>query len=178
MNVFVLNTGRCASSTFIKACEHINNYSCGHETLADRLGLQRTAYPENHIEADNRLSWFLGRLDEQYGNNAFYIHLTRNIDDTAASFVKRMDMNYGIMKAYKQGILMNESAPSNKEALTKDYLHTVNSNIKHFLKDKTNTMQFKLENAQKDFEVFFERINAEGDLSLALKEWNTTHNAS
>ena len=176
MNVFILNTGRCGSTTFIKACTHISNYSCGHETLIDRLGLQRTAYSENHIEADNRLSWFLGRLDEQYGNNAFYVHLTRKIDDTANSFVKRMD--YGIMKAYKEGILMDDTLPSNKEAFAKDYIHTVNSNIKHFLKNKTNTMNFKLENSHNDFEVFFKRINAEGNLYLALEEWNTTHNAS
>ena len=176
MNVFVLNTGRCGSTTFIKACTHISNYSCGHETLIDRLGLQRTTFPENHIEADNRLSWFLGRIDEQYGNDAFYVHLTRNIDDTVNSFVKRMD--YGIMKAYKQGILMDDMPAHDKAAFARDYIHTVTSNINLFLKDKSNTLHFELEDAQKHFMEFFQRINAEGKIDLALEEWNTPHNAS
>ena len=85
MNVFVLSTGRCGSTTFIKACSHITNYSSAHESLSTRTGKQRLNYPENHIEADNRLSWLLGRLDNTYGDDAFYVHLNRNIEDTIAS---------------------------------------------------------------------------------------------
>ena len=176
MNVFVLNTGRCGSTTFIKACQHISNYSSGHETLLDKIQDQRLAYPDNHIEADNRLSWFLGRLDEKYGNDAFYVHLTRDTDATINSFTKRMD--YGIMKAYKEGILMANSIPSDNEAFAEDYIQTVTSNINLFLKDKTNTMLFKLEQAQQDFSEFFQRIDARGELELALKEWHIAHNAS
>ena len=71
MNIFVLNTGRCGSTTFIKACQHIRNYTALHESRANRIAEQRLAYPRDHIEADNRLSWFLGRLDRQkFGNIA------------------------------------------------------------------------------------------------------------
>lgn len=31
MNVFVLCTGRCGATTFHRACEHIENYSAGHD---------------------------------------------------------------------------------------------------------------------------------------------------
>ena len=65
MNIFILNTGRCGSTTFIKACEHIKNYTCAHESLLTEIGAQRFNYPQDHIEADNRLSWLLGRLDEK-----------------------------------------------------------------------------------------------------------------
>ncbi|MES9978612.1 MAG: hypothetical protein ABW107_07665, partial [Candidatus Thiodiazotropha sp. 6PLUC5] len=67
MNIFILNSGRCGSTTFIKACEHITNYTTGHETRAHLTGDKRIDYPDNHIEADNRLSWILGRIDNKFG---------------------------------------------------------------------------------------------------------------
>lgn len=176
MNVFILNTGRCGSSTFIQACQHITNYSAAHESLLQKTGPQRLAYPDNHIEADNRLSWFLGRLDETYGNNAFYVHLSRNQRDTAESFGKRID--FGILKAYEQGILMHEQHLQTADEIACDYVATVESNIKLFLKDKTHTMNVSLENVKTDFVEFWGSINAEGDLQAALNEWNINYNAS
>lgn len=176
MNVFILNTGRCGSSTFIQACMHITNYSAAHESLLQKTGPQRLAYPENHIEADNRLSWFLGRLDETYGNNAFYVHLSRNQQDTVESFGKRID--FGILKAYERGILMHEQHLRTADEIARDYVTTVESNIKLFLKDKTHTMNVSLENVKADFIEFWDSINAEGDLQAALDEWNINYNAS
>lgn len=176
MNIFILNSGRCGSTTFIKACSHISNYSCAHESLLQKTGDQRLAYPDNHIEADNRLSWFLGRLDETFGDNAFYVHLIRDSRSAARSFARRID--FGILQAYEQGILMHQKHPLPAEAIARDYLDTVNSNIRLFLKDKTRKMDFSLENAQMDFMEFWQRIGAEGDLSAALKEWTIAYNAS
>ena len=85
MNIFVLNTGRCGSTTFIKACQHIQNFTASHESRSVFTGNQRLAYPRNHIEADNRLSWFLGKLDQEYGDNAVYVHLLRDRAATARS---------------------------------------------------------------------------------------------
>lgn len=176
MNIFILNTGRCGSTTFIKACQHITNYTSLHESRANLIGNERLLYPDNHIEADNRLSWILGRLDKQYGNNALYVHLSRDITKTAVSFSRRSE--YGIMKAYKEGILLSgeESQAPNDIAL--DYIDTVESNIELFLKDKSNTMMFRLESAAEDFKNFWERISAEGDLESALAEWQVNYNAS
>src|SRR5688572_26940299 len=112
MNVFVLCTGRCGSTTFVKACSHATNYSSAHESRANVVGPERLAYPPNHIEADNRLSWFLGRLERTYGNNAFYVHLTRSREETARSFTKRWD--HGIMQAYRVGVLMKLPAKSDR----------------------------------------------------------------
>lgn len=72
MNIFVLNTGRCGSTTFIQACTHIENYSCAHESNISSLGKERLNYPEDHIEADNRLSWLLGRLDKRHGDSVSF----------------------------------------------------------------------------------------------------------
>ena len=176
MNIFVLNSGRCGSSTFIKSCQHIINYSSGHESKLSKLGSERLNYPNNHIEADNRLSWILGRLDETYGNDACYVHLTRNKNDTSESFAKRID--FGILKAYEQGVLMHDKHISSSKIIAEDYLQTVESNIKLFLKDKTNKIDISLENIEQDFTRFWALINAQGNLNNALKEWQTTYNAS
>ena len=176
MNIFILNTGRCGSTTFIKACSHITNYSAAHESLATRLGEQRLAYPPQHIEADNRLSWFLGRLDEKYGDDAFYVHLSRDKQQTIDSFSKRD--SFGIMKAYKEGILLEGEASQTPQQIAEDYIATVEANIAFFLKTKTHKMSFSLDNAERDFKLFWDKVSAEGDLQLALGEWGVSYNAS
>lgn len=176
MNVFILNTGRCGSSTFIKACSHITNYSSAHESLLTRIGTQRLNYPKQHIEADNRLSWFLGRLDDTYGNEAFYVHLQRNAKETATSFSQRID--FGILQAYEKGILMHEKHQYSATDIAHDYIDTIESNINLFLKDKDNKMTISLDTIKTDFKKFWNEIQAQGDLKQALKEWDINYNAS
>ena len=176
MNVFVLNTGRCGSTTFIAACRHISNYSAGHETRSRLTAAQRLAYPDNHIEADNRLSWFLGRLDERFGDAAFYVHLTRDREQAAESFARRS--HFGIMQAYRDGILLGGEAGATPYELALDYLDTVEANIELFLRDKSNKMAFRLEHARHDFSRFWDRLGAEGDLAAALTEWQYNYNES
>lgn len=176
MNVFILNTGRCGSTTFIMACEHITNFTSAHESRCDRLGEDRLAYPENHIEADNRLSWFLGRLDNHYGDKAIYVHLMRNSHDTASSYAKRLFPG-GIIPAYRKGILQHLPDDISDMSVSLDYYDTVNSNIEHFLKDKTRKMEFNLENAKEDFKKFWELVGAEGDLEAALAEFDIPYNS-
>lgn len=177
MNVFVLNTGRCGSTTFIKACSHISNYSAGHESrIRGFIGEARLQYPQNHIEADNRLSWFLGRLERAYGDDARYVHLGRSIEETARSFVKRY--HSGIINAYREQILRYSDDDIDPMAVAMDYLDTVNSNIELFAKKKSNWMSFSLEGAKGDFRTFWDFIGAEGDLEAALAEFDIKHNAS
>lgn len=176
MNIFILNSGRCGSTTFIKACKHITNYSSAHESLITKIGAERLAYPKNHIEADNRLSWFLGRLDTTYANDAFYVHLKREQQETAKSFSKRID--FGILKAYEQGILMHEQHQYSSDDIALDYIKTIDSNIELFLKDKSNKMGITLDSAVEDFTEFWSRINASGNLNNALQEWDIRYNAS
>jgi len=177
MNVFVLNTGRCGSTTLIKACQHITNYSAAHESRTALLGAERLNYPENHIEADNRLSWLLGRLDRAYGDDAFYVHLKRSDRDTARSYTKRY--KGGIIEAYRGGgILMLLPERSDPMEVCLDYCHTVNSNIELFLKDKTKTLAIELDTIERDFQRFWEAIAAEGDLDAALAEFKNRYNAT
>jgi len=175
-NIFILNTGRCGSTTFIQACRHITNYSALHESRLTYTGSRRFNYPENHIEADNRLSWMLGRLDKKYNDGAFYVHLSRDMNTTADSFAKRKE--FGIMKAYREGVLLFGEEHQSAREIALDYIETIESNIELFLKDKINKMDFHLESAKNDFEVFWGKIGATGDFDAALKEWDTNYNAS
>lgn len=176
MNVFVLSTGRCGSTTFARACGHIRNYTVAHETHMKDLGTVRIAYPDRHIEVDNRLSWFLGRLDEKYGNGAFYVHLWRDREATAQSYARRNWLGY-ILFAYARGIYVGMEDELDWVAVARDYHDTVNANIRLFLKDKTRKMDFPLEQATALFPQFWARIGAKGDLPAALAEWSVAYNA-
>jgi hypothetical protein len=176
MNIFILNSGRCGSTTFIRACGHISNFTAGHESRVRLIGEARLAYPDQHIEADNRLSWLLGRLDRVYGERAFYVHLERAPGTAAESFASRS--GFGIMKAYREGILLEGEAGMSELDIAHDYLETVKANIELFLKDKRNQMPFRLEHAREDFIAFWNRIGAQGELERALAEWGHRYNAS
>ena len=181
MNVFILCTGRCGSMSISRACKDLENFSSGHETRIDNLGNERLNFPQNHIEADNRLSWFLGRLDEKYGNNAFYVHMTRDTAATARSYNLRWHHVGSIVRAYTEGILTKplQLIPS-KDLLnySEDYCNTVNENIKHFLKDKDKKCEIRLEHLEVDFLKFWDIIGAKGDKQKALESLNQKHNKS
>jgi hypothetical protein len=133
-------------------------------------------YPDRHIEADNRLSWLLGRLDREFGDEAYYIHLLRDSDCVANSHVLRY--SHGIMLAYRRGILRGLPHDSDPMAVALDYVDTVNENIRYFLRDKSHSMRFDLEHAEQDLVRFWSFIGAEGDLQAALMELNRPHNAT
>lgn len=180
MRVFILCTGRSGSLSFINACKFIQNYTQGHESNAKQIGQNRLSYPDQHIEADNRLSWFLGDLDKQYGNEAFYVHLIREKEACVNSFNKRWDNQGSILNAFASGILMQKiSKLSNEERLkvAAQYYDTVNSNIDFFLKDKDHKMTAHLETLTSDFVNFWSQINAEGDLDSATQVFDQPLNA-
>ncbi len=174
-NIFVLSTGRCGSTAFAKACSHFLNYSVGHETRTRFLGVNRFKYPNYHIEVDNRLSWLLGRLDINFGADAYYVHLTRNSKDTAKSYSKR---KLGIMQAYQGGGIIMHCREKDQLLIAKDYVETVTANIENFLINKKNKMSFKLENFRHDFPQFCSQVKAEVDMERASLEFCVMHNSS
>lgn len=181
MRVFVLCTGRSGSLTFIRACSHITNYSAGHESRARRLGSERFNYPDNHIEADNRLSWFPGALDREYGKEAFYVHLMRNREDTIRSYNRRWIRNGSLIRAYCEGIhqiALHKLDRQRRLDVVADFYDQVNQNIMHFLKDKEKTLTFHIEKAVDEFPGFWKMIGAEGDLEKALETFNQKYNKS
>lgn len=178
-HVFVLCTGRCGSTTFARACGHLANWTAGHETRRHLLGAARLAYPPDHIEADNRLSWLLGRLDAAFGDRAAYVHLTRDPEAVAQSYARRA--GYGIIRAYRQDILMGHLAGNRRRDpldACRDYVATVTANIELFLRDKSQVLPVRLETIRDDFDTFLGWIDASGDLAAARAELSVRHNAT
>lgn len=179
-NIFVLCTGRCGSVTFAKACDHLTNYSSGHESNSRLVGDGRLRYPSGHIEVDNRLAWYLGRLGAAYDDErTLYVHLKRDPEEVAQSHVLRWESTFkaSMIRAYGQGIVMmgSEWPFERRIEVCRDYVSTVTANIEEFLKYR-ESVTVELESAQKDFSGFLDRIGAEGDLDAALSEWEVHHN--
>jgi hypothetical protein len=106
-----------------------------------------------------------------------YVHLKRNLKDTANSFV--IGSSAGIFQAYKgNGIIMGSRKGIDPVAIALDYCDTVNSNIELYLQDKPNKMEFNLETAKQDFPIFCARIGAKVNMDKALAEFDVRHNAS
>ncbi len=173
-NVFVLSTGRCGSQTFVRACEHFTNYSAGHETRSRELGITRLNYPASHIESDNRLSWLLGRLEQRFGEGAFYVHLKRDPAKVAESYDLRWSHRFSIIDAYNRSILMQ--GDYNVGAAT-DMVDTITTNIELFTKDKPHVIEIDIDAPQEGFLRFAQLIGAEGDIDAALSEFDVHHNA-
>ena len=177
MNVFVLCTGRCGSTTFTRAASHMTNYTAGHEVRVARLGSDRFAYPPNHIEVDNRLAWMLGRLEQSFGKDAFYVHLKRRPEAVARSFDKRWGVKFGIISAYRNGILFGAEGAEPYDVCV-DMIETIDGNISTFLADKPRKMDFQMESAERDWEIFWNAIGAEGDFEASLADWRKPLNVT
>lgn len=177
MNIFVLGTGRCGTLTFYKACQHITNYTCGHETKTKVLGDDRVKFPDNHIEIDNRLVWHLGLLSYHNSSNNYFIHLRRDRDSVAKSFLKRF--NAGIMDAYRRGIKGGVQGDPKEIAL--DYVDNVEETTLMFfdyMSMKNRVVFINIEDPKYRFKKFWKDIGAQGDLEAALKEFDIKHNKS
>lgn len=176
MRVFVLNTGRCGSVTLSRALAHLENYTVGHETRMGEVGAKRLDYPEHHVEIDNRLAWFLGGLDQRYGGGPLYVHLRRDPEAVARSFAKRRDR--GIMRAFADGVVFPPADPQQTLEAARMYVATVTENIESFLRDKPERMTVHLAEHQTWFPALWARLGGRGDMSAALREFDTRHNAS
>ncbi len=176
-NIFVLCTGRCGSTTFIEAAKHITNFSAAHESRTHFFGSSKLDYPSHHIEADNRLSWHLGRLDAAYGDRAWYVHLTRNREEVATSMAERRPQ--GIGRFYHRVILLGTKkiSTATRYDACLDFVDTVTANISLFLRDKTHVLPVALETGKADFDRFWDWIGAKGNRAAALAEWDVKHNA-
>lgn len=178
--VFVLCTGRCGSLTFAAACRHSTSHTAGHETRAHLLD-GRLNYPARHIEVDNRLAWHLGELDRRYGDDAVYVHLTRDQEAVARSYARRFHIRAGIMPAYASGIIRARLLPQtdgDRLAAARNYVDTVTANIQHFLRDKPLVVHVPIESPADGFARMWQMAGATGDQAAALSALTERHNAS
>lgn len=181
-NVFVLGTGRCGTTTFIEACRHLTNFTAGHETNGHVYGEARFAYPDDHIEADNRLTWFLPQLGTAMADRDItWVHLKRDREATARSFLKRLDpkRRASIITAFAHAMIMHGRPWPEEDhlGLCLFYVDTVTAQIDSFLRDKPHRVM-QMETAAQEFPSFLDDIGAEGNLNAAVAEWAIAHNRS
>lgn len=180
-NIFVLCTGRCGSVTFAQACKHLDNYTAGHESQADLIGRARLIYPDHHIEVDNRLAWYLGRIGASYSNEStLYVHLKRDPEEVAQSHLARWDAKFraSMIRAYGHGIVTKtKDWPVERRIdVCRDHVATVTANIEEFLRYR-RSVTVRLEEAKTDFAVFLDAAKATGDIEAAIAEWDVKHNS-
>lgn len=183
MRVFVLTTGRSGSTTFARAAGHFDNYTAAHES---RWGIprlsSRLAYPDQHIEVDNRLSWMLGALEDAWGadSDVRWVHLVREEMACARSFVEWQGRL--LEKVWLQGVLglrnTKRMHPGDQEVLAADMVRTINRNIEMFLSCREHVQTLHLERASEEWPLFCEWIGATGNLAASQREWSCRYNAS
>lgn len=181
MRVFVLTTGRAASQTVARAAEHIDGMTAAHESRRGRIE-DRLDYPDNHVEVDNRLVWFLGSLDRLYDDeHTFYVVLRRDPDAVAASYVRRWHITVSIVRAFYNGILMardRKPSPRERERAARLFVRTVEDNVDHFLRKRDNYCVMHTDSLEADFFRFLERAGLDGDREAMRRELTTVHNPS
>ena len=95
--------------------------------------------------------------------------------------MKRFADEGSIIHAYCSGIKMIDPERLNdaeRMEMCLDYVDSVNANIAQFIQGRPQHLTVELERIEQDFQEFWERIGAEGDLSDALAQLRTAHNAS
>lgn len=190
--------------TFAKACSHIANFTSAHESGRGAPPPKRFHYPDQHIEVDNRLTWFLGSLAVHYPD-ARYIHLHRDPDLVAHSFLARWHSDPPalianasrhplrrvrsklrtrhpggfIIPAFAYGVMQRSSpwAADDRAEVCRFYVDTVTESILEFVRDKP-CLDFALEDARDAWPLVWDWIGAEGDFGGALAEFDILHNAT
>ncbi len=117
----------------------------------------------------------MGTLAKRYGTKAYYVHLKRDPEAVAESFMHRWRARHSIIQAFGYNILCVKEQTIDVARL---YVSCVNANIIHFLRDKPNAMTIELEQMESQFPEFWSWIGAEGDLNAAIAALKEPHNAT
>ncbi len=174
-HIFILSAGRVGSTSIVKACQHISNYSTAHESNNRGDVVKRLSYPAYHIESDNRLSWMLGSLHSKYPQDTFYVFLKRkNQVITAESHQRRACMQHNLFRHFCTGILQNHQYGTPEACFM---ISVIENNIEAFIQNKEHLV-IELEDFEEGFIQFWNTIGAEGNLDDALSALSQKHNAS
>lgn len=176
MRAFVLGTGRCGTTTFFQACSAITNYTVGHETKAKEWK-NRLGFPDQHIEIDHRLAWFLGTIDIMYRDEPVYVHLTRNPEKVARSWAAKSGHKPGQAATWSETVIYQPESKIKPLDAARLMVESVNHNIDLFLKDKTKVVRMRIEDPHDAFDEFWDLIGATGNKRKAHEELKVKHNA-
>ena len=188
MRVFVLHAGRGGSTTFAMAARHFTNFTVAHGSTSGRINASRFEFPDDHIEIDSRLPWFLGSIPEDGPTK--YVHLRQDTEKTAREFADRWEadpeapvdltgskfvkMHPGgrILESFAYGVVQRSKPWPVRTRLdiARFYVDTVNDNITEFLRSR-DAMVVDIEDCPQAFLDFASWIGAEGDLGAAVAEF-------
>lgn len=166
MNVFLLSPGRTATTTLAHAFSYVDGYTSSHESRTKYLSDDRVDYPSNHIECDNRLSWFLPRLSKKYAASGVLVSVLRDKNLIAKSYDQRWE-NINIMKAYSQGILRRDLSDNNFSVCV-DYVCNIYEQINYFSKDWENFVEIDLKCPEKGVEKLLKIMGKESDFEKVI----------
>ena len=176
MNIFVLSTGRAGSTTFSKACAHLDNYTVSHGCKFTNACDLTFNYPDNHIAVDNRFVDHLNTLNNLYQKDVLYIILHRNLKEQAESLKKLDEKNKYLSLDSCEGVLSYEDYLIKQDEKIADFLYT-NYELPYRYKVEHNFLDFNLSLAKDNFDYFWHLINGKGNLTEALDEWDIKYNA-
>lgn len=140
MRVFVVGTGRCGSKTLAQALKKtVRNFTVGHESNVRFTGRRRLEYPDNHIELDHRLSFFLEELYSRHYDGAgrrpspIIVHLRREREPTIASWARRFNIKGGMMPGWQHvAFFRPERGADYHREVAESYVDAVTSIIEMF----------------------------------------------
>lgn len=177
-NVFVISSGRTATTTFAQAASHLPGWTADHETRVSLPLADRVDYPEHHIEADNRLLFYLPQLETRFGDDALYVYLVRDPEKIAQSYAKRWHLTVSVVRAYTHGLRMIPRV-SEDDVLShcRDFVAYADQTFRAFLDRQTNVQFFDIEDAETEFTAFARHLGLDAP-EAALAVWRETHNAN
>lgn len=173
MRVFVVGTGRCGTSTFFHACNHITNYGCGHESKRGPKQIGNWSFPDDHIEIASNLTVGLHKLIYKYPNS-LWVRLKRNKRECVRSLAEQASEAM-LDFAHQWWYLDMTEAVDNIEVASQFY---------DFCEDyyqrrlPNNALFLDLEHIREQWSVFWNEARAEGDYLASLKEWDRNYNAA
>ena len=169
MRVFFISPGRTATTTLAKSFGQIKSLTSGHESnVKNRLG-DRVIYPDNHVEADNRLLFFMPQLTERYGETELLVIIERNRAEIANSYRKRW-WKFNLPKIFAQGILMRD-VKENDDKLVDDMVDWAYEQIHYFSKDWKNVITIKFDEIPKNLDQIFDFLKLSQNECLQVKEF-------
>lgn len=185
MNVFVVGTGRCGTTTLTRALQHASNFTVSHESKTKESLPDRLDFPPGHIEVDPRLSFFLPLLETTYADRpVLYVHLLRNQNAVVDSFVRRGISPYlgpGPLVSLLRMTPAKQLPPHDYRQMVDACVTCVNGLASGYLSSLPSERFFGsvfIEQAPHWLPDLWQRVGADGSLGQALLTVMRRHNAS
>lgn len=165
MNIFVVGTGHCGTTTFAKACRFATNRKVSHESASG--GIYTFEYPEDHIEVDAPLAFWVPRLRSFYRGCRF-VHLVRDKKPCIESLAR----NEALVCQWFGHMLYHFP-----EATPLDGALALYSVINESLRGE-DVLQVRLEEIKIRWHEVWAWMGCEGDFARSLAEWDIKYHAS